>query len=310
MEWFHHRLQPGVHFIPLAFDLSDLVTRTKTVLLEAGHDSRRLQHMAAAARDTVAQHVHVMAQLDSFMWSVLQVKRLVAWPTPPRDSWAGSGWQLVKLKSSRHWISYGMPKPVREDIMREFSHQFEEVFMEQLLASMWLYRDFPDPLELWVNYADLPAVCNNKVPFLQHTPPFIVPAATTLTNTSQGSRSSGATRGWLALDQAPSPIPDSYLARVLTNKRVRLALMAPAYPWLDIGITLWNEPVLHLTNTYMAKGKVDLETWGRYVASLSIDGHGSPWRLAQQLLGGAPVLKVESPLKMRPSTRQLRGNSE
>ncbi|GFH23467.1 uncharacterized protein HaLaN_21082 [Haematococcus lacustris] len=119
----------------------------------------------------------------------------------------------------------------------------------------------------------------------------------------------GATRGWLALDQAPSPIPDSYLARVLTNKRVRLALMAPAYPWLDIGITLWNEPVHPLTGTAVdqavrdsayttvTKGKVDVEAWGKYLASLSIDGHGPPWRLAQQLLGGAPVLKVESPFK-------------
>ncbi|KAL6752148.1 hypothetical protein V8C86DRAFT_2763120, partial [Haematococcus lacustris] len=106
---------------------------------------------------------------------------------------------------------------------------YQEVFMEQLLASMWLYRDFPDPLELWVNYADLPAVCNNKVPFLQytvihphqHTPPFIVPAAATPTNTSQGSRSSGthtplrsamalapAPPGWEVLGSSPLAVQD------------------------------------------------------------------------------------------------------
>jgi hypothetical protein len=36
----------------------------------------------------------------------------------------------------------------------------------------------------------------------------------------------------------------------------------------------------------------------RYVASLSVDGFGPPWRLARQGLGLGPVVKVVSPLRV------------
>ncbi len=46
----------------------------------------------------------------------------------------------------------------------------------------------------------------------------------------------------------------------------------------------------------LVRKPVPMEQWARRPLSLSIDGHGAPWRLEQQLLSGTnAVLKMQSP---------------
>ncbi|KAJ9530355.1 hypothetical protein QJQ45_000726 [Haematococcus lacustris] len=118
----------------------------------------------------------------------------------------------------------------------------------------------------------------------------------------------GYLRGW-SPNVSTDPINlQSHAGRSLFNKRTYMAAMARPYPWLDIGITgfwpkHWSapEPVLDEAGKAVLKlsmrQAIDLEAWSRYTLSISVDGHGPPWRLARQMLGMTPVAKVESPLK-------------
>ncbi len=75
------------------------------------------------------------------------------------------------------------------------------------------------------------------------------------------------------------------------------ATTALHYPWMDVGITgfgpygPWetagdaqNSVYEDLVRAFDA-GYVDAEAWSGYMLQLSIDGHGTPWRLPQQLMG-------------------------
>ena len=44
-----------------------------------------------------------------------------------------------------------------------------ELFVEQLLTAMWVFKDFPD-VDLFFNCADGPVTCTERVPFLQVQP--------------------------------------------------------------------------------------------------------------------------------------------
>ncbi|KAL6748898.1 hypothetical protein V8C86DRAFT_2866046 [Haematococcus lacustris] len=108
----------------------------------------------------------------------------------------------------------------------------------------------------------------------------------------------GYMRGW---SPAASTNPDNQrtkASRTLFNKRLYMSLMSRPYPWLNIGLK-GSGKLLESKEVVEAafRPAVDQEEWSRYMFSISIDGHGTPWRLARQMLGMAPILKVDSPLK-------------
>ncbi|GAX77019.1 hypothetical protein CEUSTIGMA_g4466.t1 [Chlamydomonas eustigma] len=85
---------------------------------------------------------------------------------------------------------------------------------------------------------------------------------------------------------------------IFGNKRVIMAVMSRAYSFLDIGITdpggmkhIWYPA----TADQIQKPGVELPQWGASTITVSIDGHGPPYRLPFQLLGGSVTLVQKSP---------------
>ncbi|GFH08287.1 uncharacterized protein HaLaN_03223, partial [Haematococcus lacustris] len=62
-EWFARRLQPGVHYEPVEYDLSSLAYRTKQLIAEAHSGSDRLHRMAIAAREMAIDDFHAIRQV-------------------------------------------------------------------------------------------------------------------------------------------------------------------------------------------------------------------------------------------------------
>ncbi|GAX77017.1 hypothetical protein CEUSTIGMA_g4464.t1 [Chlamydomonas eustigma] len=85
---------------------------------------------------------------------------------------------------------------------------------------------------------------------------------------------------------------------VFGNKRVMMAIMSQQYSFLDIGITdpggmkhIWYPAIAD----QIQKPGVELPRWGASTITVSIDGHGPPYRLPFQLLGGSVTLVQKSP---------------
>jgi hypothetical protein len=100
------------------------------------------------------------------------------------------------------------------------------------------------------------------------------------------------------------------LTQMLLNKRHHLALMSSLYPWLDAAIVNGSNPGWDTTSSPTAAaivagfnhalardGGVPLEEWSSRRLGLLVDGHGHAFRSARMLLGGVPVVKVESDLQ-------------
>ncbi len=47
----------------------------------------------------------------------------------------------------------------------------------------------------------------------------------------------------------------------------------------------------------MHRPPVPMEAWAQYLLTLSVDGTTNPWRLPQQLLLSAPIVKVRGALR-------------
>ncbi|KAL6747117.1 hypothetical protein V8C86DRAFT_1382858 [Haematococcus lacustris] len=126
-EWFAHLLQPGVHYVPIKHDLRDLASRTHDLIMEAQHDSSRLERMADAARDAAVKHMNGVAQLDALMAAIAHSKQVCQWEVqaPGDASQPGEpNWQLIKLKRDKHWHGRGF-RHLRENIMAELRQHFE-----------------------------------------------------------------------------------------------------------------------------------------------------------------------------------------
>ncbi|GFH25615.1 HARE-HTH domain-containing protein, partial [Haematococcus lacustris] len=48
------------------------------------------------------------------------------------------------------------------------NRMYRNYLVEQLLAVMWLYKDFPDELDIFYCWWDTPCLCDLKVPFIQY----------------------------------------------------------------------------------------------------------------------------------------------
>ncbi|GFH31141.1 uncharacterized protein HaLaN_30123, partial [Haematococcus lacustris] len=108
--WLDPYLKPGIHYEPVQHDLRDFVSRTHDLVREAERDSHRLQRMAEAARDLVATQANGIAQLDTFMASVLAVKRICAWEVQaPSSSKGGSHkWEVLQLPRHNNGGTMGL----------------------------------------------------------------------------------------------------------------------------------------------------------------------------------------------------------
>ncbi|KAJ9530077.1 hypothetical protein QJQ45_023356 [Haematococcus lacustris] len=108
--WLDPYLKPGIHYEPVQHDLRDFVGRTQDLVREAERDSHRLQRMAEAARDLVATQANGIAQLDTFMASVLAVKRICAWEVQaPSSSKGGSHkWEVLQLPRHNNGGTMGL----------------------------------------------------------------------------------------------------------------------------------------------------------------------------------------------------------
>ena len=115
-------------------------------------------------------------------------------------------------------------------------------------------------------------------------------------------------RGGSTGPRAVSPPARTYADWLLHNSRVRMSLFLQAFDWFDVGLhTIYahdycqsercSPEVLKELESAIIKPGVNLEDWAKYKVSISIDGHGSPYRLPQQLMLGTVVLSVASPHK-------------
>ena len=84
-----------------------------------------------------------------------------------------------------------------------------------------------------------------------------------------------------------------------------LSVIADGYDWFDVGLTGINSPGYcnnrHCSNTtiqdlndMLVKPGIPLEHWANYKFTISIDGHGSPYRLAHQYMLGTVIHQIES----------------
>ncbi|KAJ9517814.1 hypothetical protein QJQ45_004136 [Haematococcus lacustris] len=121
-EWFAKRLQPGVHYEPVEYDLSNLASRSKQLMAEAHSGSDRLHRMALAAREMAVNDFHAMMQMDMMAWSLLNVKAASPWKVAS-PHWSASNpppvhlrWNKVTLGRDHQWGNAMLAK-VKEDIM-------------------------------------------------------------------------------------------------------------------------------------------------------------------------------------------------
>ncbi|KAL6763884.1 hypothetical protein V8C86DRAFT_2483609 [Haematococcus lacustris] len=121
-EWFARRLQPGVHYEPVEYDLSSLAYRTKQLIAEAHSGSDRLHRMAIAAREMAIDDFHAIRQMDMLAWSLLNIKAASPWKVAS-PVWSASSpppvhqrWNKITLSRDYEWGNAMLAK-VKEDIM-------------------------------------------------------------------------------------------------------------------------------------------------------------------------------------------------
>lgn len=100
---------------------------------------------------------------------------------------------------------------------------YRMAFLEQLVLTVWLYRDFPDALDLVVDFTDHPQLCDQDIPFLRYS----------ILNTSALLPSPQHYN--LTELLAPAWVTQEYAARVSTYTR-GFTIPTPE-AWRDLSIT-------------------------------------------------------------------------
>ncbi len=109
--WITPVFKPGVHYVPIKPNMEDVVYKSSLVL--SGGDE--YANLAAAARAQALESFHILAQLDAFMWGVMNVKNVSRWNVQPPD---GDGWERIHLET-HSWGAKGMP----DELVSQFKHK-------------------------------------------------------------------------------------------------------------------------------------------------------------------------------------------
>ncbi|KAL6748171.1 hypothetical protein V8C86DRAFT_2885693 [Haematococcus lacustris] len=108
-EFFAGRIQPGIHYEPVSYDLADLPARSRHLIEEAHSGSTRLHQMARAARDVAIDSFHALAQLDTLAVSLLRIQAASPWQVT--NPYQGSRrtlltrWHKVYISRNHSWTS-------------------------------------------------------------------------------------------------------------------------------------------------------------------------------------------------------------